>query len=70
MNLQGIATGSSQPATMFTFDMTKSLDPFRFLLVAVSGWMNQQQSQLIDSRTQPPRFGQCTGLSIRWAWGR
>ena len=28
--------------------MTKSLDPFRFLLIAVSGWMNQQQLQLID----------------------
>jgi hypothetical protein len=23
--------------------MTKSLDPFRFPLIAVSGWMNQQQ---------------------------
>jgi hypothetical protein len=28
--------------------MTKSLDLFRFLLIAVSGWINQQQSQLID----------------------
>ena len=28
--------------------MTKSLDPFRFLLLAVSGWMNQQQLELID----------------------
>ena len=28
--------------------MTKSLDPFRFLLIAVSGWMYQQQLQLID----------------------
>jgi transposase len=28
--------------------MTKSLDPFRFLLIAVAGWMNQQQLQLID----------------------
>ena len=28
--------------------MTKSLDPFRFLLNTVSGWMNQQQLQLID----------------------
>jgi len=28
--------------------MTKSLDPFRFLLMAVSGWMNQQQLSLID----------------------
>ena len=27
--------------------MTKSLDPFRFLLIALSGWMNQQQLQLI-----------------------
>jgi len=26
-----------------TFDMTRSLDPFRFVLIAVSGWMNQQQ---------------------------
>ena len=31
-----------------TFDMTKSLDPFRFLLIAFSGWMNHQQLQLID----------------------
>ena len=28
--------------------MTKSLDPFRFLLIAMSGWMNQQQLKLID----------------------
>src|SRR5215831_10063943 len=28
--------------------MTKSLDPFRFLLLAVSGWMKQQQLELID----------------------
>src|ERR1700728_4403176 len=28
--------------------MTKSLDPSRFLLIAVSGWMNQQQLQFID----------------------
>ena len=31
-----------------TFLVTKSLDPFRFLLITVSGWMNQQQLQLID----------------------
>ena len=28
--------------------MTKSLDPFRFLLIAVSGWINQRQLELID----------------------
>jgi hypothetical protein len=24
------------------------LDPFRFLLIAVSGWMNQRQLEVID----------------------
>jgi hypothetical protein len=28
--------------------MLKSLDPFRFLLIAVAGWMNQGQLQVID----------------------
>lgn len=28
--------------------MSKSFDPFRFLLIAVSGWMNQRQLQAID----------------------
>ena len=30
-----------------TFDMTTSLDPFRFVLIALSGWMNHQQLELI-----------------------
>src|SRR5262252_7852701 len=43
--------------------MTKSLDPFRFLLMAVSGWMNQQQLELIDylreeNRVLREQFGQ------------
>src|SRR6516162_991289 len=28
--------------------MTRSLDPFRFVLIAVSGWMSQQQLELIN----------------------
>ena len=28
--------------------MSKLLDPFRFLLLSVAGWMNQRQLQLID----------------------
>ena len=28
--------------------MTKVLDPFRFVLIAVAGWMNQRQVQMID----------------------
>ena len=31
-----------------TFHMTTSLDPFRFVLIALSGWMNQQQLELIN----------------------
>src|SRR5215472_3076860 len=31
-----------------TFDMTRSLDPFRFVLIAVSGWMNQRRLELIN----------------------
>jgi hypothetical protein len=28
--------------------MTTSLDPFRFVLIAMSGWMNRQQLELIN----------------------
>src|SRR3954453_3348129 len=36
------------PAGPYTGEVPRVLDPFRFLLIAVSGWMNQQQRQLID----------------------
>jgi len=35
--------------------MLKSLDPFRFLLVSVAGWMNQQELQVIDYRREENR---------------
>lgn len=28
--------------------MSSILDPFRFLLIAVAGWMNQRQLHIID----------------------
>lgn len=28
--------------------MSSALDPFRFLLIALSGWMNQRQLHVID----------------------
>ena len=28
--------------------MPMSFDPFRFLLIAVAGWMNQEQHQIVD----------------------
>ena len=29
-------------------EMSRTLDPFRFVLIAVAGWMNQQQLHIID----------------------
>ena len=29
-------------------EMPRVLDPFRFLLIAVAGWMNQRQLQMMD----------------------
>jgi len=28
--------------------MPRVLDPFRFVVIAVAGWMNQRQLQIID----------------------
>jgi hypothetical protein len=36
------------PARPYTGEVPKILDPFRFLLIAVSGWMNQHQLQVIE----------------------
>jgi hypothetical protein len=46
MSLQGIAAGARAGHNV-TFHMTRSLDPFRFVPIAVSGWMNGQQLELI-----------------------
>ena len=35
--------------------MLKPLDPFRFLLIAVAGWMNQHQLHVIDYLRQENR---------------
>ena len=40
--------GSGAAGHNVTFCMRKSLDPFRFVLIARSGWMNQQQLELIN----------------------
>src|SRR5262249_41073035 len=49
-DLASIGDGSPSrpgPAIMGN-PMPKPLDPFRFVLVAVAGWMNHQQLQVID----------------------
>ena len=35
--------------------MPQVLDPFRFVLLAVAGWMNQQQLELIEYRREENR---------------
>jgi len=35
--------------------MPRTLDPFRVLLVAVAGWMNQQQQQVIECLSEENR---------------
>jgi hypothetical protein len=40
--------GSGATGHNVTFDMTTSLNPFRFVLIALSGWINQQQLELIN----------------------
>jgi hypothetical protein len=56
--VQGISdTGRPLPVMRdnVTFLMTKSLDPFRILLITVCGWMNQQQLQLIGDLREENR---------------
>src|SRR6266481_4802429 len=51
--------------------MSRFLDPFRFVLVAVAGWMNQRQLQIIDYLREENRVlreqlgGQRSSLSAK-----
>jgi len=47
--------------------MPRVLDPFRFVLIAVAGWMNQRQLQVIDSFGR--RTGFCANNSAGGAFG-
>src|SRR4051795_6912809 len=44
---RGLITEGS-PAGPYTGKVPRVLDPFRFVLIAVAGWMNQQQLQMIE----------------------
>src|SRR5215472_7078285 len=55
---------------MFIFDMTRLLDPFRFVVIALSGWMNGRQLLLIDylreeNRVLREQLGPCPGGSVQ-----
>ena len=41
--------GASTPLVIISLvDSGGAFDPFRFLLIAVAGWMNQEQRQIVD----------------------
>src|SRR6266496_3788805 len=48
--------------------MPRALDPFRFVLVAVGGWMNQHQLQIIDYLREENRVlrEQLNGRRVRF----
>jgi len=54
---------SSESPHNVTFDMMRtSLDPFQFVMIGVTGWMNQQQLQLIYYlREREPSSSRATG---------
>ena len=41
-------SGGRKPGWQAAETMPKRLDPFRFLLIAVAGWMNEQQQHAIE----------------------
>jgi len=49
-------------------EMPRVLDPFRFVLVAVGGWMNQHQLQIIDYLREENRVlrEQLSGRRVRF----
>ena len=49
-------------------DKMRVLDPFRFVLIAVAGWMNQRHLQMIDYLREENRvLREQLGASPRWA---
>jgi hypothetical protein len=45
--------------------MPRSLDPFRFLLIAVAGWMNQEQQQVVEYLREENRVLRAQILTCR-----
>jgi hypothetical protein len=47
--------------------MSKALDPFRFILIALAGWMNHRQYQVIDYLREENRVLQRSCVARRLA---
>jgi len=56
------------PVRLYNGKVLRVLDPFRFVLIAVAGWMNQQQRQVIDYLREENRVlrGQLGQRRLRW----
>src|SRR5260370_21629719 len=52
---QAIKPASKLFATDPVIEMPRVLEPFRFVLIAVAGWMNQRQLQIIDYLSEENR---------------
>jgi hypothetical protein len=50
--------------------MSRSFDPFRFLLIAVAGWMDQEQRQIVDYLREENRVLRAQILTRRLRVGR
>jgi hypothetical protein len=50
-----------------SYQDARVLDPFRFVLIAIAGWMNQRQLQIIDYLREENRVlrEQCGGRRVR-----
>jgi hypothetical protein len=50
--------------------MSKTLDPFRFLLIVVAGWMNQRQQHAIEYLREENRVFREFSASVYEVFGR
>jgi putative transposase len=73
----GVEHGETRGRDNVTYAMPRCLDPFRFVLIALSGWMNCRQLRLIDylreenrvlrEQLEGKRLGFTDDQRIRWA---
>ena len=70
MKMRSFATAARR-SRQWVLNRQRVLDPFRFLLIAVSGWMNHRQLQVIEYLREENRVlhnsvaGECASMTIR-----
>src|SRR3954453_10485971 len=66
--LERVLVTAVDTAGLYTREVPQVLDPFRFVLLAVAGWMNQRQQLAIDYLREENRVlrEQLGGRRLRW----